>query len=95
MDILIRNIEGSYIKILDDRSEKLGVSRNVYIKSIIEKEVMDNVLADERNKNAMELKRIADVLELMMARTKSLEENNINIITMLSLLTGVELEDLN
>lgn len=94
MDIYIRNIEEPYIKIIEERSEKLGISRNMYIKKIIEQDAMKKMFEVERNKNREQLKRIADALEVLMNRTQKIEEINVDLITAISILTDVDIKEL-
>lgn len=93
IDIYIRNIEESYIKIIEERSQELGISRNMYIKKIIQQDAMKNLFEEERNKNREQLKRIADLLEVLTNRTKKLEEINVDIITAISILTDVDIKE--
>jgi hypothetical protein len=73
MDILLRDINPSVVKSIDERAKKSNVSRQIYLKNLIENYVMINDL----NEREMELKNTLDKnTEMLFILGKQLKKNN-------------------
>ena len=49
MDIILRNLEASTVKSLDEKAKRNGMSRQQYLKSVVEKVANVDAFYDERN----------------------------------------------
>jgi polyribonucleotide nucleotidyltransferase len=73
MEIKIRNLDPSIVKSIDEKAKKHNLSRQHYLKDLIENYVMINDL----NEREMELKNTLDKnTEMILILGKQLEKNN-------------------
>ena len=94
VDLILRGIDAAIVKVIDDRAKKLKESRNAYLIRLVEQDAIKIFAKQERAYANQELKRVNDVMELVLNRLTLLEENHLTMITLLSIFAGVDLASL-
>jgi len=95
MDISIRNVDASALKIIDDRAKKLGESRNAYLTRLIEVEARSSLFHQERERNRKELDRVSKSIGIIAEQLNSIEQSQMSLLMLMSIFTGIELEELD
>ncbi|MYL43961.1 hypothetical protein [Virgibacillus salexigens] len=72
MDLIIRNVNPSVVKEIDEKAKKLNLSRQIYLKNMLESHSMMNDI----NEREMELKQTLDKnTEMLYIVGKELEKS--------------------
>lgn len=94
MEIKIRKMDPYLVKVIDEKANRLGVSRNEYLNDLIEEVIAKKILKNEKRKQEEVLDLVARSLKLMVAHLDQVKRDQQTILTAVSLLVGVSIEDL-
>lgn len=74
MEIKIRNIDPVAIKKFDEEAKKKAISRQEYLKSVLEKIAFDNEISEREMRLEWLISKNIIVMELMSKRVNQLED---------------------
>lgn len=83
MDIHLRRIDASAIKIIDEKAKTNRMTRNELLKQYIEEMSQFDGVKQERKSLDATLNRVADALEMTFKRLENLEDRNIRLYLLL------------
>ena len=95
VDILIRGIDSAAITIIDERAKELKCSRNEYLQNLLQEDAKAHLTTSARQDMDHSLNRVANALEVISNKVNQSELNYQKIVVLVSLLTGIDVHELN
>ncbi len=95
MEIKIRDVDPTIVKRIDQNAKDKGLSRNAYLKQQLESFAIINGVKNDRVWFEEVLRQVREVLESNYYRLEQLEKQHERMLFLLSLITNVDMEDVN
>lgn len=94
MDILIRNVNASAVKIFDDKAKEKGSTRNQYLKNYIEKLAMTEGLTEKESELNNTISKMTGAMELLYKQMEDMENKSTQMFYLLCDMTDTDPEHL-
>lgn len=94
MDILLRNVDAKVISIVDEKAKEKGISRNQLLKEYINLYVTNEGYKSKTDSIDYTISKLSNAFEFNQKRMESIEHNLENILLLISISAGIDIQDI-
>lgn len=91
MEIKVRGVDPVAVRKIDGMAKKRGMSRNEFVKILLEKTAVMKEMEVERDRLNVTMSSYNDLFKLLIGRVDDLEKNNEKLFILISLATDIPL----